>query len=634
MKLTGVQIRNFRNVIDSGEVAIQPDVTCIVGKNESGKTAFLQALHRLNPAQGNVSLSIPDHYPAWLEKQHRRKMNLDTFCPVKATFKIEPQDKIILEECFGKGILKSDTVTLSRQYDGQRLLGYNADEKIAVASVLAQVTLPKGAGAKPSNFEALRTLIASLKSDKENTEALEAGVALEKAMTAQLGKDTNFGAAMIKELDALIPKFFYYADYSRLPGTVKIRQLLKADRAKLSDDDLTARALLELAGAEDDYLLNPDYERRKRELENVANALTQEILEYWTTNKEIRVDIDITQRTEQTGNGQQTVIDELKVRLWDNRHFLSLPFDERSSGFRWFFSFLAAFSAYRDDQEKKVIILLDEPALGLHARAQKDFLRYIDEQLAPTRQVIYSTHSPFMVQPGQLDRVRMVEDKGREIGSVISSDVLATDPDTLFPLQGALGYDLAQHLFVAPHNLVVEGTSDFTYLTLLSRHLTANKRTGLDDRWSLVPVGGADMVPTFVALLGNHLDVTVLVDSQKAGHQRLERMADQGLLKKNRIIMVGQVVGRKLADIEDLFSVDDYIALYNAAFGAKLSSAELAGTDPVLARIQRHTGAAFDHGAPADTLLRSRDEFLPKLSAETLDRFEKLFIALNATLPS
>jgi predicted ATP-dependent endonuclease of OLD family len=74
------------------------------------------------------------------------------------------------------------------------------------------------------------------------------------------------------------------------------------------------------------------------------------------------------------------------------------------------------------------------PALGLHARAQKDFLRYIDEQFAPTRQVIYSTHSPFMVQPGQLDRVRMVEDHGREVGSTISSDVLATDPDTLFPL--------------------------------------------------------------------------------------------------------------------------------------------------------------------------------------------------------
>ena len=98
-------------------------------------------------------------------------------------------------------------------------------------------------------------------------------------------------------------------------------------------------------------------------------------------------------------------------------------------------------------------------------RAQADFLRFINERLAPKRQVLYSTHSPFMVEPGGLDRVRLVEDKGQELGSVVSADVTSTDPDTLFPLQGALGYDLVQHLFIAPHNLVVEGTSDFTYLT-------------------------------------------------------------------------------------------------------------------------------------------------------------------------
>ena len=72
-----------------------------------------------------------------------------------------------------------------------------------------------------------------------------------------------------------------------------------------------------------------------------------------------------------------SVLDELKIRLRDDRHSLSLPFDERSTGFTWFFSFLAAFSAY-EDSDAPLIILLDEPGLGLHARAQKDFLRFID----------------------------------------------------------------------------------------------------------------------------------------------------------------------------------------------------------------------------------------------------------------
>jgi predicted ATP-dependent endonuclease of OLD family len=154
---------------------------------------------------------------------------------------------------------------------------------------------------------------------------------------------------------------------------------------------------------------------------------------------------------------------------------------------------LAAFSEY-EFKDTPVVILLDEPALGLHARAQADFLRFIDERLSGRHQVIYTTHSPFMVQPAKLERVRMVEDRGRDHGARISADILSTDRDTLFPLQGALGYDLAQHLFIAPHNLIVEGTSDYTYLRVISDFLrTIEGRQYLDDRWSIVPVGGADL---------------------------------------------------------------------------------------------------------------------------------------------
>jgi hypothetical protein len=88
-----------------------------------------------------------------------------------------------------------------------------------------------------------------------------------------------------------------------------------------------------------------------------------EVLKYWSTNPELRVDIDISQRAVPAPNppgGQTTVLDELRVRLYDNRHLLSLPFDERSTGFRWFFSFLAAFSNYLYSNEP-VILLLDEP---------------------------------------------------------------------------------------------------------------------------------------------------------------------------------------------------------------------------------------------------------------------------------
>ena len=117
------------------------------------------------------------------------------------------------------------------------------------------------------------------------------------------------------------------------------------------------------------------------------------------------------------------------------------------------------------------MILLDEPALELHPRAQRDFLRFINERLAPKHQVFYTTHSPFMVEAEHLDRVRLVEDRGRGVGAVVSSDVLSAEPDSFFPLQAALGFDIAQSLFGRPDNLLVQATSDYTYLTVISDHL-------------------------------------------------------------------------------------------------------------------------------------------------------------------
>ena len=105
---------------------------------------------------------------------------------------------------------------------------------------------------------------------------------------------------------------------------------------------------------------------------------------------------------------------------------MSVPFDERSRGFVWFFSFLAYFNKLEGSEENDLILLLDEPGLSLHGVAQGDLLRLIEERLAPNHQVIYTTHSPFMVEPKALNRVRTVVDVD-EVGTKISADVLKAD---------------------------------------------------------------------------------------------------------------------------------------------------------------------------------------------------------------
>ena len=636
MRLKTVRVRMFRNFLDSEEVAVDAKVTCLVGKNESGKTAFLNALWRLNPARTKPTFSIPDHYPAWLEKRHRNEgVDQNAVKPIEITLEWEPADVALMTDRFGAGVVKAGTVLqLWKGYDNRFGWQSGCDEKQAVKNFLQNNELPAASASTYAAIHNFERLAAALSDDVEKSssdaESLAAFSNARAALTTLLGEQDTFNGATWSVASKRLPEFFYFADYSKLPYAVKIQRVLK--EKELKETEATARALLTLGGTEDEYMLNPDYERRKRELENVANVLTDDVNRYWSQNPELRVQPDITQVTEQRKDGQHSVLDEMKIRIWDNRHSLSLPFDQHSAGFQWFFSFLAAFSEY-EHRDPPVVILLDEPAVGLHAKAQADFLRFIEERLTKRSQVLYTTHSPFMVQPGKLERVRLVEDRGKEHGAKVSADVLTRDRDTLFPLQSALGYDLVQHLFVAKHNLVVEGTLDYAYLRLLSDFLIEQKRIGLDPRWSIVPVGGADLIPTFVALLWNHLSITVLVDSRKEGHQKLERMAKDGYLEKKRIILVGEVIGRKTGDIEDLFSEEEYLALYNKAFNKNVKRTDLKGTDPIVARLARHEGIdRFDHGRPADVMLRDRTAVLSQLSEDTLNQFETLFTKINETL--
>lgn len=639
MKLVNVRVGPFRNILDSGPVEIHDRVTCLVGKNESGKTAFLEALDLLNPSRPNVKFNAPTQYPAWLEKRHRMDgIDIDTVEPISAEFELEPQDLAELEARFGPGSFTSKRVTQVRNYGSGLTYKFDTDERKSVEWVLRDVALPKVYAGKSKNvpsFDELTKLVEQMESGAESNESMVkiAAAALREKIQATLSGE-EFRKAVLGTLQSRLPKFFYFSNYSTLPYSVPIRALLSAAETELDDDELTALSLLRMAATDDEYLLNPDYERRKRELENVGNAITLDVLEYWSQNPELRVDLDLTQVTEQNEQGQPVaVLDELKNRIRDQRHFISLPFDEHSTGFQWFFSFLAAFSRFESSDEP-VVILLDEPALGLHARAQKDFLRFIEERLAPKRQVIYSTHSPFMIEPSKLDRVRVVEDRGITLGAKVTSDVLTTDPDTLFPLQAALGYDIVQHLLIAEHNVVVQGTSDFTYLDTFSGFLQDNGRTGLNPLWAIVPVGGADLIPTFVALLGHHLDVTVLVDARRESHQKLINLADRGYLQNTRIITISEITGASDSNIEDLFDVGDYLRIYNQAFGASLSPRDLTGTDGIVHQIARKTGVSrFDHGRPADELLRNKDALLPTFSTATLDGFERLIQKVNATMP-
>lgn len=637
MRLVSFRVNKFRNIVDSEEVTVQPDVTNLVGKNESGKTAALNALYRLNPAY-NAPFDIGEHYPRWLLIPDRKADKLGDADTITGQFELEGDDITAVEDRYGAGVLADKDFSYTRGYEGTRAV-LNIKEDVAVKhffdkSAAEQVTKDQFAAHK--TLTDIRTAIAEKLTEAQADEDAEDLVAelqtLQKEMEALLGENKTLWNAAVRVLRDRMPKFFYFSQYSLLPGRIDLQTIDEASDGPAKSDLQTARALLSLAGTTTESLSEDDYEERKGELEAVSNDLTSQVFEYWSQNEQLEVLIDVDKDTVTNSEGEHAVARFLDVRVKDRRHGYSSNFSQRSAGFQWFFSFLAAFSEF-EGKDEKIVVLLDEPGLALHAKAQADFLRFIDERLAPKVQVIYTTHSPFMVEAGKLERVRVVEDKGAKKGTVISSEVLSVDKDTLFPLQAALGYDIAQNLFIGPDNLLVEGTSDYTYMTVISDHLKSLGRESLDESWRVLPTGSVANVPSFVALMGRNLDVTVFVDSGANGLQRLNHLATQGLLKAKRLLTVDQVVSVKDADIEDLFSPADYLKLlYNPAFGTSLLVSKLVTGDRIIDRIGRTQGTPFTaHGKPADYLLRNRDKILDKLSATTLDNFEAAIKKINAT---
>jgi len=546
MKLLRARVTNFRCIDDSTWVEFG-DVTCFVGKNESGKTAFLQALQKSNSASDDSNFSIMD-YPRKGYSKYKQIHETSPHVPLEIEFELTPEEIASIEMEFGVNIFKSYKVTRKKDYKNQSSWVIDIDENAFLNYLLTQASLTyETAGISTASNCKEAILILEAKSD--NPPAITSFLEILRQQI-QEPVQQRIGS---KYLERLQPAFFYFDDYSIMPGAISIPHLRSLIAGKTLTEDYKAfLAFLEIAGVKlTDLETQADYERRKADLEAASISISDEVFAFWSQNKELEVELDLSD-ADPTQPPPFNSGKIFRIRIRNQRHRVTVPFDKRSKGFVWFFSFLSYFSKL-ESSRSDLILLLDEPGLSLHAKAQSDFLRFIDERLAPTYQVVYTTHSPFMINPWKLQRVRTVQDIDNQ-GTVISDDVLRNDRDTIFPLQAALGYDLAQNLFIGPNCLLVEGPSDIIYLQMLSDLLISKGKTGLDERWVVVPVGGADKVCTFVSLLGgNKLNIAVLMDVSSKDAQRIRSLQENSLLKHGNLIKISDITSTKEADIEDLF---------------------------------------------------------------------------------
>lgn len=665
MQLQKFRVTNFRSVRDSGEIDVA-QITSILGRNESGKTTLLRALESLNPASGFKALDPVKNFP----RDRRLEECTDDTPVVSTSWSLDPKDVAELKAILPR-LASATGVNIGRRYGGKtRSVGFVGESPIAYDGTEVRSKLKKihaAVGALADRLEeapkaALEAANTSFEKLQEETTAAKAWApaattafgAIRKALAAADAELTDKQEQSFDELEDLaitiagddkahtaartwaienIPTFILFDEYPSLPGHQDIAAYLtRKSQAGMNDGDRDFEKLCKVAGinpAELQELSGQSQHEKRNQLANRAGSVvTTEIRRLWKDRSlKVRFNLD--------GQHFDTFVSDP-----NETYDVEVNLEERSRGFQWFFSFYITFWADTNGgSAANAVLLLDEPGLYLHAKSQTDLLRHFRDDF--TNQILYTTHSPFMVPTDDLSSVRTVS-IDETAGTTVSNDPTG-DARTLFPLQAALGYNLAQSLFVGPNNLVVEGVTDYWILSCISAYMFEQGRPGLREDLTITPAGGAQKVSYMVALLSSEsLNVLLLMDFEKAALTAKDELVKSKLIAEDNVVFVVDGFDGtkpKEADIEDLLDSAVYETLVRESYSKELKGVTL-NLNAQIPRIAKRFESAFaDAGIPfyktrPARLLMQRLGKNPKsvVTEDSLKRFETLFGIVNTKL--
>lgn len=587
MRLHKARVRKYRSVRDSGEFEVENGKSILVGPNEAGKTVILQALQQLNAPEGVDGFDALRDYPrSEYNDITRGDVDPARVKVVEGHFVLEGYELEEMppgfEKCsyvFGRNL---DNSSWHRLEGGQVVPSFDdlsKDFKRLAAHVDKQHS---GDGPKPG--AALQAITGGwagttqIRGDYANKLQTWLDEALplidEENRTEERRYDRlvdSCGIAkrrnsVLKFLRGRLPIFVLFNNYFRVRPRIHLEHLAQRAQSGVLDDKqydygnlcllkllgFTPRALADLgntpspqAGNENALKNYQDQlDQRDYQLNAASVKLTQEIVSAWLPDPK-RAEAD---RLRIKADGQY-----LKVVVEDDLG-VEIELDQRSEGFQWLVSFFVVFFAEAAEKHSNAVLLLDEPGLHLHGLKQRDFRETIS-RLAKNNQTLYTTHSPFLVGPEELDLVRVVDMTDRKIGTKVHQGLSSGDPAALLPLQEALGYDLAQSLFSQKRNLVLEGLTDYWYLDALALLLRESGDVKLNEKIALVFANSAGKVVYYATILHAHrLKVAALLDSDSAGDQAAQQDTLVHTLGNKKILRTKDAyqgpVGRP--EIEDL----------------------------------------------------------------------------------
>jgi energy-coupling factor transporter ATP-binding protein EcfA2 len=628
LKLSRFRVTDFRSVKDSGWIGAE-DVTALIGTNESGKTNLLLPLWKLNPAkEGGIDLT--DDYP----RKHFVVMRKADPQPdfIDAVFEVPDEIAQRLSEMTGTAAEDLREVSVKRDFGGEYSVSFPhasaprtvpgdrvrriADEALAEINNLSalkkegdlkdrvvaavnegRTTIPEGTTSEldVAQLEAIGAALAKIEFDAEAStstirprfERLKSEVeALKAELMLPLAADAEGVFTVV--IDSL-PKFVYYSNYGNLDSEIYLPHVIE----NLSRTDLGARetakartlkVLFEFVGLSPAEILElgrdfrieqqgrqptaaeiEQIAEKKRQrsilLQSASSLLTDRFRDWWKQG-EYRF------RFEADG-------DHFRIWVADDKRPEEIELEQRSTGLQWFLSFYLVFLVESRDEHDQAVLLLDEPGLSLHPLAQRDLSRFFDG-LAETNQLVYTTHSPFLVDADHLDRVRRVfvgaDGTTRASAELRGVDTEAGQRGSGYAVHAALNLTVAESLLLGCEPVIVEGPSDQHYLTAIKLLLTAAGSLKLGRELVFPPAGGVKGVkPVATLLLGRDEALPVVfVDSDQAGKtfaSGLRTGMYQGA--KDRVLEVGQYVKLTDAEIEDMIPTDVLIREVDRLFRAE-----------------------------------------------------------------
>lgn len=667
MRLIKARVQNYRSIRDTGVVDIEKLKTILVGPNESGKTILLQAIQQINAPSDVEGFDVIRDYPRALYNDiSTGKVQPENIRIVTGYFELEDKDKEHIQSEYHNCIyVKSkylDNKTHHSLENAPKQLRINDIKKNFLRIVThMDFQYDKEDGKAPSNqFQDI--ILGLLDSDvvdndlamkllkflEGNLVYIDEGNTKEEERYDSLVQILNSyeeRKKVLKFLDDNTPVFILFNNIYKVKPIIHLEHLAVRTEKNLLDDknyDYGNLCLLKLLGFSARELSNlgkaqcPDsknmsefkkykdkLDSRSYQLNAASVRLTKEIKEVWNPNPN-RPEAD---KLRIVADGQY-----LKVVVEDSIG-VDIELDQRSEGFQWLVSFYIVFFAEAIDKHKNSILLLDEPGLSLHGLKQREFRSTISK-LAEKNQVVYSTHSPFLVGPDELDIVRVVELKDRTEGTKVHTTITSSDPAGLLPLQEALGYDLAQSLFSQQRNLILEGITDFWYLESVSQLLRNSRKQCLKNNIALVFANSAGKVVYFATILHAHnLKVAALLDSDNAGDQAAQQESLVHTLKNNNILRTKDYVeGIHKAEIEDLLR-DTLVKIVKDEYGVDLKEQSQSQSSRPIIDIFSESVPDFSKYKLAKLFIKwSKDNEVSELEDIEIENFSKLFIDVNKVL--